>query len=145
MAKGRSSIIIAFLDSSVLFTAVNSPTGGSAKLFTLEKVKLIASWVVLAEVERNVQIKLQHYHLERFFMLTKKLIISKQLPNNKLITKAEKIIVKKDAMILAEAKQAKTNFLITLDRKHFLTTKIRSFLKPQKILTPKLFFKEIGK
>ncbi|MBU0569967.1 PIN domain-containing protein [Patescibacteria group bacterium] len=143
MAKRRSSIITAFLDSSVLFTAVNSPTGGSAKLFTLEKVKLIASQVVLAEVERNVQRKLQHYHLERFFMLTKKLIISKQLPNNKLITKAEKVIVKKDAVILAEAKQSEASFLITLDRKHFLTTKVKNFLKPQKVLTPKMFFEEV--
>ena len=39
---------IAFLDSSVLFTAVNSPYGGSSKLFTLKNIKIVTTihgWV----------------------------------------------------------------------------------------------------
>ncbi len=62
-----------FLDSSVLFTAVNSPTGGSAKLFTLKNIKLTTSKLVLTETERNIREKLESYHLERFFLLTEKL------------------------------------------------------------------------
>ena len=129
-----------FLDSSVLFTAVNSPLGGSAKLFTLKNIKLTASRLVLTETERNIREKLEDYHLQRFFLLAKKLEILKQEPNRQLIKKAEKVIVKKDAVILAEAKMAKADYLITLDKKHFLIPEAVSFLKPKKIFTPKMFF-----
>lgn len=131
----------AFLDSSVLFTAVNSPTGGSAKLFTLKRIELVTSKLVLTEVERNVREKLENYHLRRFFLLVKKLEIIEQKPDLKLIQRAQKVIAKKDAVILAEAKKAKADFLITLDRKHFFAPTVINFLKPKKIFTPKMFFK----
>jgi|SRR3989344_2024980 len=130
-----------FVDSSVLFSAVNSPTGGSAKLFTTKRVTLITSRVVLTETERNIREKLQKYHLERFFMLVGKMTINRQLPNKKLIEQAKKVIAEKDAVILAEAKRAKTRFLVTLDRKHFLTPAVGKFLQPQRVVTPKAFFK----
>lgn len=132
-----------FLDSSVLFTAVNSPTGGSAKLFTLQNIKLFVSKIVLHEVEKNVRNKLQDYHLDRFFMLVSKLSIIDQIPNEEQITKAKKVIAEKDAVILAEAKKSNCEYLITLDKKDFLQEKVYKFIKPKKILTPKMFFKEI--
>jgi len=134
-----------FLDSSVLFTAVNSPIGGSAKLFTLKKIQLITSKVVLAEVERNIHQKLENYHLKRFFLLASKMEILGPLPDKRLIEKAKKVIVKKDAVILAEAKQARADFLITLDKKHFLTVKAINFLMPKKIFTPKMLFNHLDK
>ena len=127
-----------FVDSSVLFSAVNSPTGGSSKLFVLKDVKLIASKVVLAETERNVRKKLHGYHLDRFFMLVDKLEIIRQLPDEKLIKKAKKVIVQKDSVILAESKQSACDFLVTLDKKHFLSKKVAEFLTSQKVLTPKM-------
>lgn len=127
----------AFLDSSVLFSAVNSPSGGSSKLFTLPKIKLVTSKVVLIEVERNVRKKLLTHHLERFFTLVDKITIYIQLPDDKKIKKAKKVIAEKDAVILSEAKQAQTSFLVTLDRKHFMTKEVANFLKPQKVLIPK--------
>ena len=134
---------IVFIDSSVLFSAVNSPTGGSSKLFTLKGVKLITSKVVLAETERNVKNKLHDYNLERFFMLVGKITIIQQLPNSQLIEKAKKVIVEKDSIILAESYKSKADFLVTLDRKHFLTESVAKFLKPQKALTPKMFIELI--
>lgn len=138
MAKRRSTLKI-FLDSSVLFSAVNSPTGGSAKIFT-ENHKLIVSSYVLTEVERNIRSKLADYHLERFFLLVEKLKILKQIPNLKQIKSAKKIIVEKDAVLLASAKLAKCQMLLTLDQKHFLTEKVKQFMKPAKVLTPKMYF-----
>lgn len=126
-----------FLDSSVLFSAVNSPSGGSSKLFTLPKIKLVTSKVVLAEVERNVRKKLLTHHLERFFTLVDKITIYDQLPNKEEIKKAKKVIAEKDAVILSEAKQTQTSFLVTLDRKHFMIREVANFLKRQKVLTPK--------
>lgn len=134
-----------FVDSSVLFSAVNSPIGGSSKIFTLKNIKLITSKIVLTETERNVRNKLQNYHLERFFMLADKLEIIKQLPNNKLIEKARRAIVGKDSIILAESYKSKADFLVTLDRKHFLTDSVAKFLKSQKTLTPKMLIEIIEK
>lgn len=134
-----------FVDSSVLFSATNSPTGGSAKLFTLTKIHLVTSPVVLTEVERNVRKKLQSYHLERFFMLVKKLTILQQKPNSRIIARAKKVIVAKDAVILSEAKQAKADVLVTLDTKHFLTPAVGSFLKPQKAATPKMLHEVLSR
>lgn len=127
-----------FLDSCVLFTAVNSPTGGSSKLFTYKYIELYTSLLVLTEVERNVRGKLMSYHLDRFFLLVEKLKIIPRKPDLQMIEKAKKAIVEKDAVILAEAKQAKTDILVTLDIKHFFTKKAQDFIKPQKIMTPKM-------
>lgn len=103
----------------------------------------MTSRLVLTETERNVREKLHDYHLERFFMLVSKIKILKQFPDDQLIAKAKKAIAEKDAVILAEVKQAKTNILVTLDRKHFLNPKVAKFLKPQKALTPKMIIEII--
>ncbi|MDO8639070.1 MAG: PIN domain-containing protein [Candidatus Daviesbacteria bacterium] len=140
MARRRYNLKLAFLDSSVLFSAINSPTGGSAKLFTVKKLILCTSTLVLTETERNIRKKLEFYHLERFFTLVDQLKIVKAIPNQEQIAQAEKIIVQKDAVILSSAKLAKVNLIFTLDQKHFLTDPAQNFIKPAKILTPKLFF-----
>lgn len=140
MARGRRTVRIVFIDSSVLFTAVNSPSGGSARLFSLKGFKLITSKLVLAEVERNVRKKLHSYHLERFFLLVEKLDVVSQIPSPKDITGAREIIVEKDAGILAEVKKARVDYLVTLDKKHFFTPQVEKFLKPKKALVPKMLF-----
>ncbi len=139
MAK-RGSSLKAFLDSSVLFTAVNSPSGGASKLFTIHNLKLYVSSLVLTEVERNVREKLEDYHLNRFFMLTRSLIIVDQNLLKAEIEKAETITAKKDAPILASAKLANCQIIFSLDIKHFFGEKVDDYLKPAKVLTPKMFF-----
>lgn len=134
-----------FVDSSVLFSAINSPTGGSSKLFTLKNIKLITSKLALTETERNVRQKLHEYHIDRFFMLAGKMVILKQLPDKRLIKKAKRVIVDKDSVILAESKQSAADFLVTLDKKHFLIKQAVKFLLPQKILTPKMLIEVIEK
>ncbi|MDO8570198.1 MAG: PIN domain-containing protein [Candidatus Daviesbacteria bacterium] len=143
MAGRRSNLKLAFLDSSVLFSAVNSPTGGSAKLFTIKRLKLCTSTLVLTETERNIRKKLEFYHLERFFILVEKLTIISAVPTKKQISQAEKIIVQKDAAILFSAKSSKSDFIFTLDQKHFLTTEVAKFTHPTKVLTPKMFFQKV--
>ncbi len=143
MARRRQIKLRAvFLDSSVLFTAVNSPFGGSAKLFTLPNFHLFTSPVVLTEVERNVRKKLSSFQLDRFFILVGKIIILSQLPDKKLIAKAKKTTVEKDAVILAEVKKAKMD-LVTLDKKHLLTNQVEKFLKPKSVFTPKEILEKV--
>lgn len=126
-----------FLDSSVLFTAVNSPMGGSAKLFTLKNITLVVSPVVLAEVERNCIKKLEIYHIERFFHLVSLLTILDQLPEDHAMKEAKKVIHEKDAVILAEVKQSRCDIVVSLDTKHFFTKQAQDFLKPTRVMTPK--------
>jgi len=76
-------------------------------------------------------------------MLAGKLKILDQKPNEKRILEAQKVITEKDAVILAEAKEAGANFLVTLDKKHFLTPAVERFLGKQKALTPKMLIEEI--
>lgn len=138
---------VVFLDSDVWFAACSSLTGGSAYIFerATKDFTIIASKTILAEVEKNVREKLQSYHLERFFTLTGKAKIVSNLPSEALIKKASQVIIKKDAVILAEAKRIKCDYLLTLDKKHFLKNKVKSFLKPSKILTPGDFIEEFYK
>lgn len=144
MAGRRQNLKLAFLDSSVLFSAACSPTGGSSKLFTIKGLKLCTSTLVLTETERNIRKKLEFYHLERFFILAEQLEIVRATPNKKQIVQAEKIIAKKDAVILSSAKLTEADLIFTLDQKHFLTSPAQDFIKPAKILTPKLFFQKIS-
>jgi len=139
MANRRSNLKL-FLDSSVLFSAVYSPIDGSAKLFSFKNVTLCVSKIVLHEVEKNTRQKLDNLHLRRFFMLVKHLHIINKYPNDMEIQNAQKVIVEKDAIILSEAKLSKCNYLITLDKRDFLQEKVRDYLRPQQILTPKMFF-----
>lgn len=143
MAKRRQAVKTVFVDSSVLFTATNSPTGGSAKLFTIKEIKLLVSPWVLTETERNVRAKLHEYHLERFFNLVGQTQIFKAQFDIKLLQKAQRFIAQKDAVILAEAKLSKSDFLVTLDRKDFLNEKVAKFLKPAIALTPKDLISEL--
>lgn len=133
-----------FADSNVWFAAVCSPTGGSSFIFSLvsKKIQLITTQTVLAEVERNVRQKLEFYHLERFFNLTVKAKPLKALPNKNSVVRAKKVIVAKDAIILAEAKRAKVEFLITLDKKHFLTDKVKKFMKGTVVYLPGEFIEK---
>ncbi|OGM26575.1 hypothetical protein A3D00_03625 [Candidatus Woesebacteria bacterium RIFCSPHIGHO2_02_FULL_38_9] len=140
MVGRRQTSVSLFLDSSILFTAVNSPTGGSSKLFALKDIRLLTSTYVLTETEMNVRKKLEEYHLERFFRLVEKLEIISSLPERKELTKAKKVIVEKDAIILSQVKLSRSKFLITLDKKHFLTESVEKYLKPKKALTTKMFF-----
>lgn len=144
MGRRRQALKIAFLDSSVLFTAVNSPSGGSAKLFTLKSLKLVASTLVLTEVEKNVREKLQSHHLERFFILVDKLQIDNRVPTYIQIKTAQKVTAKKDAPILASFLISKVEVLVTLNKKHFFIESVEGFLKPSIVVTPKMLIENFG-
>ena len=141
MAKRRSVVKI-FLDSSVLFTAVNSSFGGSAKLFEIADVKLHVSKVVLHEVEKNVRKKLGEIYLERFFRLVEQLNVVEGVPDEREVGKAKQVIAEKDSVILAEFNRSECAILLTLDKRDFLQEQVFIFVKPKKIWMPKMFFEQ---
>ena len=133
-----------FLDANILFCAARSSSGGSAFIINLakaRKIKAIVSDKVLKEADKNLRLKeplkvlLKHYANLKGADL-KIVTVSK---NQAKIY--EKIINKKDSFIFAAAQKVKAEFLITLDKKHFFTSKIKKAKLPFKILNPEKFIK----
>ena len=111
-----------FLDSSVLFSAVASATGGSRALIVLAElrmVRLVVSQLVFVEVERNLHRKAPML-LADFAELRASIqweIVPD--PTTEQVQACLQVIVPKDAPILAAALAAKPYCLVTLDGRDF--------------------------
>lgn len=127
-----------FLDTSVLIAGLASPTGASAAIRDLgeaEELRIVLSRQVLVEADRVLVKKFPHL-IERYRRFIKN--FSPELaddPSSHAVRTAETVIDPDDAPILAAAKQAHVDYLVTLNTKHFLKPKVRAFL-PVPILTP---------
>ena len=127
-----------FLDANVIYSASRSEKGASFAIFQLKnkfKIELISSKLAMIEAERNIVEKETLLILNQFYDFLKEIsIISVESDKAKVFYK--NIIEEKDAPILYGAKLSQENFLITLDKKHFFTEKIKNKKFPFKILTP---------
>ena len=115
-----------FIDTSVLIAGVASVTGASASVLDLGEagvIKLVISRQVLIEADRNLTVKLPGM-VDRFRRYLRRLApVLEEDPSPEEIESAASIIHPKDASILAAAKKAKVDFLVTLDKKHFLSAR----------------------
>lgn len=131
-----------FLDSSVIIAGINSATGASSLILKLSKErKIIASVseMVLQEVLRNIKKKLPEEILIKFLKyLAESNFKRVELEEEFEILKYQNITAEKDVHIIAAARKAKADYLITLDKKHLL--KIKQKL-PFKVVTPGEFLK----
>ena len=126
-----------FLDSSVWIAATLSERGGSAEIMNRiinKKLQIVSSPDVFEEVTRNLNLKYPH-KVQSFLVLFNSLHPILVQPDKTTVLKARKIINVFDAPILAAAMKAKCEFLITLDRKHFILSEI-SKITGIKILLP---------
>ncbi len=141
-------MIRVFLDSSVLLAAVASLRGGSA--FLLDgaqqgRFEVCVSHLVLLEVERNVRKKLPTAALKRFHHLLETTPIQiVPSPTSEELHLYQALIHEKDVPILAAAMRSGSAYLVTLDRRDFLTEKIRTARLSMRVVTPKQFFEEIS-
>ena len=119
-----------FLDTSVLIAGLASRTGASAVIRDLaesEQLRVVLSQQVLIEADRGLLRKFPQL-IERYRLFIKN--VSPELaddPPPATVRSAEAAIDADDAPILAAAKQAKVDYLVTLNTKHFLTPKARAF------------------
>jgi len=138
-----------FLDANVYFSAARSVSGGSSivcELIKKKKVTLYATRQVLREAERNVREKEPISVRLRFYELMVDL-------NPQIVTiykrSAEshysKIIDKKDIHVLEGARKTKVDFLVTLDRKHFLTKKVKEAVLPFVVVSPGELLRALAK
>ena len=129
-----------FLDANVYFSGFFSKEGASRVVLELArrgKVTLLASELVLREAGRNLSLKTNKKTVDDFHHFLKETKIRVvPPPEEKELKPYEDCIHPKDVPILTAAVKAKADFLVTLDRRHFMTDKVLACAGEMKILTP---------
>lgn len=133
-----------FLDTSALIAGIASSKGSAREALRLAEAGLIDVFVsrqVVVEADRNIEAKLPELIKEyRAFMKVFEPVLVDD-PSVKEIKKFLRFINPGDAPILAAAVSSGADYLITWDKKHFITPKVKSYAGI-KIITPGDFLKE---
>ena len=117
-----------FIDTNVLIAGVHSVTGASATVLDLceaRVLQMVVSRQVLVEADRNFAAKFPQLigRFRQFMHNLAPLMVEDPTPES--MEKAATLVDRKDAPILAAAQNANVDFLITLDKRHFLNPKTR--------------------
>jgi putative PIN family toxin of toxin-antitoxin system len=136
-----------FIDTNVLIAGVNSVTGASATILDLceaRVLQMVVSRQVLIEADRNFAAKFPQLvgRFRQFMHNLAPLMVEDPRPES--MEKAATIIDRKDAPILAAAENANVDFLITLDKRHFLNPKTRQKVM-LKVVSPIEFLQSFEK
>jgi predicted nucleic acid-binding protein len=134
-----------FIDSSVLFSAANSERGHSRDLVILSargELTVVLSHYVLEETRRNLASLKKPKDMDLEHLLSKAKVEIINADRNEVLIAAN-ITVLKDAPVIAAAKKANVNMLVSLDRKHILDhPELETYISAP-ILTPKEAFLKI--
>ena len=135
-----------FIDANILIAAVASLRGGSYFIFELQakkKVRLHTVRHALLEAERNIQKKLKNGALLSYYELLEKsslVIHSISDVSPKEVNLLNELVPPKDIPILIGALRSKCKFLVTLDKKDFVSNKkLKNLTLPFLIVTPGQF------
>lgn len=113
-----------FLDTSVVFAAVLSPTGGARKLFQLGEAGLLRLFIgrnVLRECDEVVRRKAPASLPTLAQLLEIGRVETTPAPTRKMVEIARSIVgYEPDAYVLAEAISAEPDWFVTHDKEHFL-------------------------
>lgn len=133
-----------FLDTSALIAGIVSSKGAAREVLRLAEagmIDVVISKQVIVEADRNIASKLTHMLADyRKYMKT----LSPELvhdPSVKDIQKYSKLINKDDAPILTAAELSEADYLVTWDKKHFVSASVKKGVTV-KIVTPGEFLKE---
>ncbi|MBI4759006.1 MAG: PIN domain-containing protein [Chloroflexi bacterium] len=136
-----------FLDASVFVAAAGSPSGGSLAVLDLCRrghFEAVTTRLILLEAEKNIREKLPREALLRFYRGLGTLPLTIQEPasgeDNDTYTD---LIDEKDAHVLAAAVKSGSDWLLTLDRRHFMTPKLRRARLKVLIATPGEFLRQL--
>ena len=138
-------MIKVFLDSSVVFAAAGSQTGGSFEIINLIKKGRLESLVnegVVAESEEAIRRKLSLEKYKLFInWLEEDYFKILPFPEEEKLQQLEDVN-QKDRHILISAQESKPDYLVSLDKKHVLTKESRKIIPEIKIVTPKEFLQK---
>jgi predicted nucleic acid-binding protein len=113
-----------FLDTSVIFSAVLSDTGGARKLFRLGEagvIQLIVGPNVLRECEEVLRRKVPASLPTLAYLLELGLVEIAPRPLDDSIKQAQTMVAyRPDAYVLAEAMGAEPDWFVSHDKEHFL-------------------------
>lgn len=136
-----------FLDANVFFAGCVSREGASAFVLELarrKRVELIASKLVLREADRNLRLKAPQAALKVFHRFLKRVRVRIVLaPSEEAMKSYEGRVDPKDLPVLVGAIASKSDFFLTLDRKHFLSSELVAKIKKPRILSPADFLRDI--
>jgi len=119
-----------FLDTSALIAGIASQTGAAREVLRLAEARLIEpvlSRQVLTEADRNIAAKLPAILDEYHGLLEHLAPMIVEDPSREAVQEAARAIHRNDAPILAAAKQANVDFLVTWNTRDFLTAKVRTW------------------
>ncbi|MEK7621701.1 MAG: putative toxin-antitoxin system toxin component, PIN family [Patescibacteria group bacterium] len=141
----ESSPVKVFLDSSVIIAATLSSTGGSFRL-----CRECRDHHLIAYINQYVQDEVREAFARKYVSTIDKINLLLEwskiniIPNPKpdFVRKIGNLINLEDAPILAGALGSEVDFLVTLDRKDFMTPKLKKFSLPTIITTPQDFFQQ---
>ena len=105
-----------FIDSSVLFSAAYSASGHARDLIvmaTREEVILVVSPLVLEETRRNLEESAPEI-VPLFDLLVQSIPFEIIQPTKEKVLEAARVVVLKDAPIVAAAKSSRADLLVTL-------------------------------
>lgn len=105
-----------------------------------EVVQMVISRQILVEADRNFCAKLPNLVIQFRQFIRDLAILLVEDPSAKAVQKAAHLVHAKDVSILAPALESEADYLITLDKKHFLKQKDRCNL-PIEICTPAEFLR----
>jgi len=136
-----------FIDTNVLIAGVHSVTGASATVLDLceaRVLQMVVSRQVLVEADRNFAAKFPQLigRFRQFMHNLAPLMVEDPTPES--MEKAATLVDRKDAPILAAAQNANVDFLITLDKRHFLNPKTRQKVM-LKVVSPIEFLQSFEK
>lgn len=130
-----------FIDTNVLISGLASKTGASAAILDLgeaEEIVIVMSQHVLVEADRVFALKFPHLSksFRAFIKNLSPLLLDD--PSPQAVREAGKVIEADDAPILAAAKDSRLSYLVTLDKKHFNTNKVKAYVSVP-VVTPAEF------
>ncbi len=128
-----------FIDSSVLFSADYSPRGNARNIILMaarKELTAVISKLVIDETNRNMIEKApEKAHLLETIIDNVPFEITR--PTKREVLAAAKHTELKDAPIIAAAKKAKVDLVVTLDKKHLLDKpELAKYIRAE-IVTPK--------
>jgi len=140
-------MIRAFVDASVLFAAAYSETGASREIIRQairDKIRLVASQLVFEEARRNLQDKAPEVVAD-FENLRDAVGFEIVRPTKREVEEALQYTAAKDAPIVAAARKARVDYLVSLDRHHLVDVPEVAKRSGLKILLPSELLEEIRK
>ena len=128
-----------YVDSDVVISSLLSRTGAAYHLLNYSTITLIISSISLTEIKKVISRRgMEQKQFEQLIQKRLKIVTIKQGVSTLKVKYLSYVLDVNDAHIVAGAKAANVDFLLTYNLKHYKTTKLKADFNIH-VLTPALF------